>query len=453
MIKKIKYLVMLLFLFCTPVYGDADIPEINAQGYAVIDAYNGQVLFGKNIDSKFEPASTTKVITTLIVLEESNLYEEVTIRENFTDIDGSAVGLLKGDVVTVYDLLLGLMLESGNDCANALAYHVSGSIEEFAKLMNEKARELGATNTNFKNPSGLPDEEHYTTPRDLVLFMREAIKNPDFIDIATTDNQTISMINNSERTLAVNNKNYLINKNSKYYYEYALCGKSGYTIRANHTFISAAKKNGNILIGSFLKASDKNQNYKDMKSVFDYGFNNYNFIDIYKSNEIVATYNIDDNESIPLFINEPVMYVTEKGNEDNFSYNLKIKDDDLSNKSFKKGDKILDGTVYVNNEKYMDVDLYAGSSREIKKEVIKEQIEDSEERKKESNKQIKIILLGTIIFLLLRIRTCIIRRRIKKRQLLRRKNRLMKNNMNKKNYNRSSLNKRKTVNYRKRDMY
>ena len=450
MIKKIKYLVMLLFLFCIPVYGDDNIPEINAEGYAVIDAYSGQVLFGKNIDTKFEPASTTKVITALIVLEESNLYDEVTIRENFTDIDGSVVGLLKDDIVTVYDLLLGLMLESGNDCANALAYHVSGSIDEFAKLMNKKAKELGAANTNFKNPSGLPDEEHYTTPRDLVLFMREAIKNPDFIYIATTDNQTISMINNSERTLAINNKNYLINRNSKYYYEYALCGKSGYTIRANHTFISAAKKNGNILIGSFLKASDKNQNYKDIKSVFDYGFDNYTFIDIYKSNERVAVYNINDNESIPLLINEPISYVTEKGNEDKFNYSLKIKDNDLSNKSFKKGDKILDGTVYVNDVRYMDVDLYAGLSREIKKEVIKEEIEDGKEIKKESNKNVKMVLFGAIIVILLRIRRCIIRRRIKKMQLLRRKNRLMINKMNNKNYNKSSLNKRKNVSYRKK---
>ena len=302
MIKKIKYLVILLFLFCRPVYGETIIPEINAQGYAVIDAESGQVLFGKDIDTKFEPASTTKVITALIVLEKSDLYEEVTIRENFTDIDGSAIGLLKGDVVTVYDLLLGLMLESGNDCANALAYHVSGSIEEFAELMNEKARELGAIDTNFKNPSGLPDEEHYTTPRDLALFLREAIKNPDFINIAATENKTISMINNSERTLTVNNKNYLINKNSEFYYEYALCGKSGYTMRANHTFLAAAKKDGNTLIGSFLKASDKEQNYKDMKSIFNYGFNNYSFIDLYNTNEKVATYYITNNERIPLFV-------------------------------------------------------------------------------------------------------------------------------------------------------
>lgn len=453
MTKKIKYLViLLLFLFHIPAYGNTDIPEINAEGYAVIDAYSGQVLFGKNIDTKFEPASTTKVITALIVLEESNLYDNVTVRESFTSIDGSAVGVLEGDVVTVYDLLLGLLLESGNDCANELAYHVSGSIEEFASLMNEKAIELGATNTNFKNPSGLPDEEHYTTPRDLALFLREAIKNPDFIDIATTMSKTIQIANNPERTLAINNKNYLINENSRYYYEYALCGKSGYTIRANHTFVAAAKKDGNILIGSFLKASNKDENYMNMKDVFNYAFNNYSFIDIYNPNEKAATYYITNNERIPVFVNEPIKYVTEKGNEDNLNYNLKIESADLSNKSFKKDEKILEGTIYVNNQKYMDVDLYAGVSRELNlnNEIINEEIEYSNEIEKQSNKYIKIILCGIIIFILLRIRRYIIIRRIKKRQLLKRKKRLMINNTNVKNYNRSSLSKRKTADYRKK---
>ena len=337
----------------------------------------------------------------------------------------------------MYDILLGLMLESGNDCANALAYHVSGSIEEFAELMNEKARELGAIDTNFKNPSGLPDEEHYTTPRDLALFLREAIKNTDFINIATTENKTISMINNSERTLTVNNKNYLINKNSEFYYEYALCGKSGYTMRANHTFLAAAKKDGNTLIGSFLKASDKEQNYKDMKSIFNYGFNNYSFIDLYNTNEKVATYYITNNERIPLFVNETIKYVTEKGNEDNLNYNLKIKDDDLSNKSFKKGEKILDGTIYVNNQEYIDVDLYAGESRDLRissesssditKTTHKEEVNENKEEKNDKSNFAKIGILGIMVFIALRIRRKIILKRIKRKKMLMRKKKIMRN--------------------------
>ena len=142
-----------------------------------------------------EPASTTKVMTALITLEKCNLDDEVTVQEDFTKIDGTAIGLLKGDVLTVHDLLLGLLLESGNDCANALADHISGNITDFSKLMNIKAKELGALHTTFKNPSGLPDPEHTTTAHDLALFLREAINNKDYMDISTTP----SCYNNTEK--------------------------------------------------------------------------------------------------------------------------------------------------------------------------------------------------------------------------------------------------------------
>ncbi|MBA9017318.1 D-alanyl-D-alanine carboxypeptidase [Clostridium beijerinckii] len=152
--------ILFLFLFCftyTSVQAETQPPQINAEGCALIDASTGQVLYGKNEEKVLEPASTTKVMTAIITLEKCKLDDEVTVQEDFTKIDGTAVGLLKGDVVTVRDLLLGLLLESGNDCANALADHISGSTEAFSKLMNEKAKELGALHTNFKNPSGLPD--------------------------------------------------------------------------------------------------------------------------------------------------------------------------------------------------------------------------------------------------------------------------------------------------------
>ena len=176
--RYFKFLSMLLLFLCIPltVHAETAKPEINAQGCALIDASSGTILYGKNEDCTFEPASTTKVMTALVVLDKCKLTDEVTIQENFTSVDGTAIGLLKGDVVTVHDLLLGLLMESGNDCANELAYHVSGSIDSFAQLMNEKAKELGATATSFRNPSGLPDPEHLTTPHDLALFLREAIK-------------------------------------------------------------------------------------------------------------------------------------------------------------------------------------------------------------------------------------------------------------------------------------
>ena len=363
--RYFKILFMLLLFTYMPLnaHAETSTPQINAQGSILIDASSGTVLYGKNENSTFEPASTTKVMTALVVLDKCNLNDEVTVREDFTAIDGTAIGLLNGDVLTVHDLLLGLMMESGNDCANALANHVSGSIDSFAKLMNEKAKELGATATNFKNPSGLPDPEHLTTPHDLALFLREAIKNQDFIDIATTPYAEITMINNPERVIIVNNKNYMINKNSKYYYKYALCGKSGYTTKANHTYVSAAEKDGHILIASFLNAVDKNQNFFDMQSVFNYGFDNFSFVKLYDKGQEVAEYNINKSLTIPLIINETIEYPVLKGNEDSISHDLKIQNADLSKKSFNAGDNLLKGTIYVNDKELETVNLASGISR------------------------------------------------------------------------------------------
>lgn len=363
--RYLKILSILLFLLCIPlnVQADTEGPEINAQGCALIDASSGTVLYGKNENYTFEPASTTKVMTALVVLDKCNLTDEVTVKEDFTTIDGTAIGLLNGDVLTVHDLLLGLMMESGNDCANALAYHVCGSIDGFAQLMNEKAKELGATATSFRNPSGLPDPEHLTTPHDLALFLREAIKNQDFIDIATTPYATITMINNPDRTIIVNNKNYMINKNSKYYYQYALCGKNGYTTKANHTYVSAAEKDGHILVASFLNATDKNQNFFDMQSVFNYGFDNFSFVKLYDKGQEVAEYDINKNLTIPLTVDKTIEYPVRKGNESSVSYELKVQDEDLSKKSFIAGENILKGTIYVNDAEFETIDLASGVSR------------------------------------------------------------------------------------------
>ena len=144
--KKYVKTLVLLFLVCfsfSNVKANAvEEPNINAEGAILIDASTGEVLFGKNENKSFEPASTTKVMTALIALENCKLDETVKVTQDFTSIDGTAIGLLTGDELTMKDLLLGLIMESGNDCANAIAIHISGSIEDFAKLMNKKAKEI-----------------------------------------------------------------------------------------------------------------------------------------------------------------------------------------------------------------------------------------------------------------------------------------------------------------------
>ncbi|MBE6071324.1 MAG: D-alanyl-D-alanine carboxypeptidase [Clostridium butyricum] len=365
--KYLKTLILLFFIcfvFSNIKANATAEPNINAEGSILIDSATGEVLFGKNENKEFEPASTTKVMTALIALEKSNLDEIVKVTQDFTSIDGTAIGLLNGDELTMNDLLLGLIMESGNDCANAIAIHISGSIEDFAVLMNEKAKEIGALNTTFKNPSGLPDDGHITTPHDLALIMREAIKNEDFMKISQVPYYEIVMKNNSERTLIVNNKNHMINKNSKYYYKYAISGKNGYTTVANHTYVCAAEKDGHVLIASFLNALDKNQNFHDMKTVFDYGFDNFSLVNLYKKNQEVSTYKIKDNLEIPLLASEDINYLVKKGEENNVKPNIDVETKDLSKSSFNKNDSILKGTISVNGKEFITTDLLAGESVE-----------------------------------------------------------------------------------------
>ena len=363
-LKTINILFLFLFCFaCTNVQAETAKPQINAEGCALIDASTGEVLYGKNEEKVLEPASTTKVMTALITLEKCKLDDEVTVQEDFTKVGGTAIGLLKGDVLTVHDLLLGLLLDSDNDCANALADHISGNVAEFSKLMNDKAKELGALHTNFKNPSGMPDPEHTTTAHDLALFLREAIKNKDYMAISTTRSATIPLKNNRISPISVNNKNYMINKNSCYYYPFAISGKNGYTEKSNHTYVAAAEKDGHVLIASFLNALDKDQNFHDMQTVLNYGFDNYSLVHLYKKDEQISEYKINNDLTIPVISLKDIDYIVSKGKENTISSELKIKNIDLSKKSFDKGDNILKGTVYVNDKEYITVDLAAGVSR------------------------------------------------------------------------------------------
>ena len=362
-LKTLNILFLFMFFFTyTNAQADTTPPQINAEGCALIDASTGTVLYGKNEEKTLEPASTTKVMTAILTLEKCKLDDLVTVKEDFTKIDGTAIGLLKGDVLTVRELLLGLLLESGNDCANALADHISGNITEFAKLMNAKAKELGALHTNFKNPSGLPDPEHTTTAHDLALFLREAVNNKDYMDISKTPFYTLTLKNDPTKTIAINNKNYMINKNSKYYYPFAICGKNGYTTKSNHTYVAAAEKNGHVLVASFLNALDKDQNFHDMQTVLNYGFDNFSLVHLYKKGDQISEYKVNSGLTIPLINSKDIDYVVPKGKENSITSEIKIEDKDLSKQSFNKDDIILKGTVYLNDKEYTTADLAAGAS-------------------------------------------------------------------------------------------
>ena len=386
-------IIMILLTTSINTYAATNPGTISSEGAVLLDGDTGQVLYSKNGDTQFYPASTTKVLTALIVLENTKLDDKVTIGVNPPYADGSAIGLKTGEVFTVKELLLGLLLESGNDCAEALAEHVSGSIENFAVLMNKKAKELGATNSNFKNPSGLPDKEHLTTAHDLSLIMKGAINNPDFIDICRTRSQKLSpsTLDGAERW--VNNHNYILFNNSSYYYPFSIASKKGYTIEAKFSNVLSAEKNGHKLIVACLKGEDINSTYADTKNLLNYGFDNFELMKIYSEGEEIGSVKVNDDLTVPLLAGKDVYYTTSVDDKNKIEKNIKYTDPtDLDSRSITRGEILTTGTVLINDKEIGTINLASGITREYNLEVRLQSFYDE---------HTDLILLGALLILIL----------------------------------------------------
>lgn len=398
------------------------LPNLYSEGIYLMDAKTGQVLYEKNADVQYMPASTTKVMTAIIALENCKLDEKVTIGEKPPLVDGSAIGIAKDEVYTMEELLLGLLLESGNDCAEAIAEHIAGSNEEFAKLMNAKAKELGATNTKFKNPSGLTEEGHLTTAHDLALIMKYASENEDFVRIARTPShfyETHPFSDGSEKWVI--NKNPLLKEDSNYKYEYAYCGKTGYTVAANHSYTATAIKDDQKIIGAFLNATDKDGLYTSVGQLFDWGFENFETEKIVSKHDELDTYSIDNSTTIPLVATDDIYYTVNTGegeNSSNLDISVKYDNKDLSTTSIKKYEILFNASLLVNGKKVSDIELASGVDREYTTEVmVKNTVNEITSSKYFIPGIIAIVIIILVIILLL----LIIHRKRKKKNFLSRR--------------------------------
>ncbi|MCI8516313.1 MAG: D-alanyl-D-alanine carboxypeptidase [Hungatella sp.] len=247
-------------------------PVVQAEGAVVIDAATGKVLWGKNETSRFYPASITKLMTALIVLERSELNDMVTFSETATtNLESGAtnLNLTQGDQLTVEQCLYGLLLKSANEIGNGLAEHVAGSVEEFAKLMNQKATQLGCTGTHFANPHGLNDSNHYTTPLDMAKIGAAAFENKTLCKIDTTISyQFPATRKNSARTITMGHK--MMYPDDARYYEGIIGGKTGYTSLAGSTLVTGAERDGVRLVAVVMKS--QLTHYDDTRALLDYGF-------------------------------------------------------------------------------------------------------------------------------------------------------------------------------------
>jgi len=263
-------------------------PEVTADSAIVIEATTGTVLYEKNADAQHYPASITKIMTTLLALENSSLDEVVTFSADAVyknEGDSSHIARDLDEQMTMEQCLYAVMLESANECAYAVAEHVGeGDYQAFVDLMNAKAEELGCTNTTFTNANGLPDEAHVTSYRDMALIAQAAIENSTFRQIIGTVQYTIPPTNKHTEETVLNNHHRMISpyKGTTYLYEYCIGGKTGYTVAAGNTLVTYAEKDGMLLICVVMQAPSQ---YEDTTSLFEYCFANY------------AMYNVAENET------------------------------------------------------------------------------------------------------------------------------------------------------------
>lgn len=239
----------------------------SAAAYVLYCPDNGEVLLSDNADTELPIASTTKIMTALLTLEEA-AKDNRTVE--FTDemiAEGSSMYLKRGEKVTLYDLAVGMMMQSGNDAANAAAISIAGSIEDFAVLMNEKAQMIGMTHTHFVTPSGLDDEDHYSTAYDMALLMAYALQNEDFAYITSQTSMEVHFIYPADKFMTYPNHNKLLRM-----YDSCIGGKTGYTDTAGRTLVTAAERGGLTLIAVTL---DDHDDWDDHVALYDHGFDHF----------------------------------------------------------------------------------------------------------------------------------------------------------------------------------
>jgi len=279
-----------------------DAPETLSPGVILMEESTGTILYEKNSDEAHYPASITKIMTTLLVLENGNLSDMVTFSDDaINNTEGSGIARDYGEQMTLEQCLYGVMLESANECAYAVAEHVGGTVENFVDMMNAKAKELGCTNTHFANPHGLQDENHYTTAHDMALIAQAAYQNETFRIIIGTKMYTIPPTNkHAEETVLRNHHDMLCtyhNANRKYLYPYCVGGKTGYTATANSTLVTYAEKDGMTLICVVMNTQSPNQ-FIDTVNLFDYAFDNFQVLNVAENDTDYSAETTVDNGNL-----------------------------------------------------------------------------------------------------------------------------------------------------------
>ena len=298
----------------------ATAPEIDfpiySEGAVLIESSTGKILYGKDENKKLYPASTTKILTAIIAIEKYNLTEKITASNSAIMAIPSGysnAAIQPGESLPLQDLLDLFLIHSANEIGYILAENISGNIDEFAKLMNQKASEIGCKNTHFTNPSGIHNTEHYSTAYDMALIAKYCMKNESFRNIVSKTSCTINATDKYQERY-FKNTNDLLDKKSKYYYEYAIGIKTGFTSQAKNCLIAASKKDNmeliTVALGAEATDDGRSGRYVDTINLFNFGFNNYKFQQLANANTIIKEISIEnatkDTKNLSLILEDNI---------------------------------------------------------------------------------------------------------------------------------------------------
>ena len=294
----------------------------SAKGMCVIEKDSKRIIYAKNMNDKMPMASTTKIMTAITVLQYTDdLDEIIQVDDSAIGVEGTSIYLRSGEMISIRDLLYGLMLRSGNDAATALACHIGGDVEGFSKLMNGLAIKIGATNSHFMNPHGLHHDDHYTTAYDLALISAYALNNPIFKEIVSTKSHVIDATN-------ISDKRYLTNKNKLLSSLEGCCGvKTGFTKKAGRCLVSACERDNTTYVCTVLNCGPMFEESSELLNNSFSNFKNKKIID--KNKEIYNEYFIDEHSGkLFLYTNEDFYYPLKNGESEKIKikYNITLND-------------------------------------------------------------------------------------------------------------------------------
>ena len=363
------FLFLIIFLSCyTNISSASELPFINDGSVYLMDSRTTKPLYSKDENSKMFPASTTKIMTAILALENSNLDTVVTASYNAISAipEGySTADIQVGEQLTVEQLLELLLVHSANDAANVLAEYIGGSTDSFVSMMNTKLNELGLVNTHFTNTYGLQDENHYTTAKDLAFLMKYCLENETFRKISGQASCAIPATNMwGPRKYASTNE--LLIAGNENYYQYVFSGKTGFTSQAKHCLVTAAYNNDLELICVVLGNDDR---FNVTRLLYDYAFSNYELKNVINENDVVTNINVEgasnDTKNLNLLISEDIPALVDKNSDEELVPIIQL-NDNISAPIY-KGEVLGKVTYSINGVDYT-TDLIA--AHDVKKSNV-----------------------------------------------------------------------------------